>query len=254
MTLDDIGLVVNLDVMDFLHFFFDRSIRIDELFIYNLQSLFVIYIFHHLPSSSIIFHGFSIIFHGFSIIFHGFSIIFHHLPSSSMDFPSSSIIFHHFPSSSIIFPWIFHHLPSFSHHFPWIFVHRRWWRCQADRWRRRWRELQPAVMAWIGPECAVAHVDPWHDQGGYKKQRQRINKNQILWHFMTFYDNLKNIHFTWFYILAVLAAWQLRHRYSTSSFFHSTIFHHWEPWNHEISWDIMGYHAISWDIMRYQGS
>ena len=114
MTLDDIGLVVNLDVMDFFHFFFDRSIRIDELFIYNLQSLFVIYIFHHLPSSSIIFHGFSIIFHGFSIIFHGFSIIFHHLPSSSMDFPSSSIIFHGF---SIIF----HHLPSFSiifHHFP----------------------------------------------------------------------------------------------------------------------------------------
>jgi hypothetical protein len=189
-----------------------------------------------------------------SLDFPSFSFFFHHLPSSSMDFPSSSIIFHHFPSSSIIFPWIFHHLPSFSHHFPWIFVHRRWWRCQADRWRRRWRELQPAVMAWIGPECAVAHVDPWHDQGGYKKQRQRINKNQILWHFMTFYDNLKNIHFTWFYILAVLAAWQLRHRYSTSSFFHSTIFHHWEPWNHEISWDIMGYHAISWDIMRYQGS
>jgi hypothetical protein len=93
MTLDDIGLVVNLDVMDFLHFFFDRSIRIDELFIYNLQSLFVIYIFHHLPSSSIIFHGFSIIFHHLP----SFSIIFHHFP---MDFPSSSIIF---PSFSMDF-------------------------------------------------------------------------------------------------------------------------------------------------------
>jgi hypothetical protein len=84
--------------------------------LFHTFSIHFLYMFHHVPS-------FSFIFHTFSIHVPSCSIMFHHFHSFTIHFLS---MFHHFPSFSIIFPYIFPTCSIWMYH-----LFQAWWACPS---------------------------------------------------------------------------------------------------------------------------